>query len=291
MFDNIGINEKCKNDLTAALNNGRLSHAVILEGADEEKRLLAAKELAAAILCSGENKPCGLCPSCIKAKADSHPDIHFLQKAKENTNIRVEEIRQLKHKASLLPNDGNKSVFIIYEGQDMQIPSQIALLKIFDEPASHVNFIITCPAKGCFLETIISRGSSYNLGNENSEDSKKNDEASQKAAEMLSIFAEKSEYDFLCAAAVFQKDKELFESALDYMCIILRDALIYSKNKDRVISPYCEIAKKLSFRLTEKQLIECIGSIYKILENFRSSANYNLTVTRLVSELYGIKSK
>ena len=168
---------------------------------------------------------------------------------------------------------------------------------IVDETGALVSDVEKCetPKKlediRLLLETIISRGSSYNLGNENSEDSKKNDEASQKAAEMLSIFAEKSEYDFLCAAAVFQKDKELFESALDYMCIILRDALIYSKNKDRVISPYCEIAKKLSFRLTEKQLIECIGSIYKILENFRSSANYNLTVTRLVSELYGIKSK
>lgn len=291
MFDNIGISKKSKNDLTAALRNGRLSHAVILEGADEETRLLAAKELSAAILCQSEDKPCGVCPSCLKARAGSHPDIHFLQKKKENSNIKVDEIRELKHKASLLPNDGNKSVFIIYEGQNMQIPSQNALLKIFEEPAQHINFIITCPSKGCFLETIISRGSSYNLGNENASTPTENEEASLKAAELLSIFAEKSEYDFLCAVSVFQKDKELFESALDYICIILRDALIYSKNENKVISSYPEIAKKLSLRLTEKQLIESIGCVYGILDNFRASANYNLTVTRLVSELYGIKTK
>lgn len=291
MFNNIGINEKSKKDLTAALHNGRLSHAVILEGADEEKRLLAAKELAAAILCRGEDKPCGVCPSCIKAKADSHPDIHFLEKSKDNANIKVDEIRELKHKASLLPNDGSKSVFIIYEGQNMLPPSQNALLKIFEEPASHVNFIITCPSKGCFLETIISRGSSYNLGNEEILFSAENEKASEKAAEILGIFAEKNEFDFLCVAAVFQKDKELFEATLDYMSIILRDALIYSKKESKVISSYPEIAKKLSFRLTEKQLIECIDCIYRITDNFHSSANYNLTVTRLVSELYGIKTK
>ena len=291
MFNNIGISEKIIDDLTAAVKNGRLSHAIILEGADEEKRLLAAKELAMAILCTGEDKPCGICPSCIKVKAESHPDLHFLQKAKENASIKVDEIRELKHKASLLPNDGSKSVFIIHEGQNMLIPSQNALLKIFEEPAKHVNFIITCPSKSCFLETITSRGSSYSLGNENSAELLNNEESSQKANELLGIFADKNEFDFLCAAACFQKDKELFESVLDYMCIILRDALIYTGNEDKVISSFPLTAKKLTFRLTEKQIIECIDCIYKILENFRSSANYNLTVTRLTSELYGIKTK
>lgn len=291
MFKDIAISEKTKEDLAAAVNNGRLSHAVILEGADEEKRLLTAKELAKAILCTADNKPCGICPSCIKADADSHPDLHFSEKAKDSTNIKVDEIRALKHKASLLPNDGNKSVFIISEGQNMLIPSQNALLKIFEEPAKHVNFIITCPTKSCFLETIISRGSSYNLGNEKNSDLQKNEKAQEKANELLSVLAEKNEFDFICAISCFQKDKELFEGTLDYMCIILRDALIYSGNEDKVISAYPLTAKKLSFRLTEKQLIEAIGCIYKILGNFRSSANYNLTVTRLAAELYGIKSK
>ena len=291
MFDNIRINEKTREDLTAAVENGRLSHAVILEGADEEKRLLSAKELAKAILCTGENRPCGICPSCIKANADSHPDIHFLEKAKDNANIKVDEIRTLKHRASLLPNDGNKSVFIIYEGQNMQIPSQNALLKIFEEPAKHVNFIITCPQKSCFLETIISRGSSYNLGNEDKAVSQTNSEAFEKAAKLLDVFAEKNEFDFLCEVSCFQKDKELFEAVLDYMCIILRDGLIYSGNKDKIISSFPETAKRLCSRLTEKKIIECINCIYNISENFHSSANYNLTVTRLSSSLYGIKSK
>lgn len=291
MFNSIGINEKCKEDLTAAVKNGRLSHAVILEGADEEKRLLAAKELAAAILCHGENKPCGACPSCIKAKADSHPDIHFLEKAKENANIKVDEIRELKHKASLLPNDGNKSVFIIYEGQNMLIPSQNALLKIFEEPAKHINFIITCNSKSCFLETIISRGSAYNLGNEVLAESGSDDDAMKTAAELLDIFAEKSEYDFLCEIAKFQKDKELFERALDSLCIILRDALVYSQGGNKTVSSYINTAKKLTSRLTAEKIIECINTVYILSENFKASANYNLTVTLLAAELYGIKTK
>lgn len=291
MFNSIGISKKSKDDLTAAFLNGRLSHAVILEGADEEKRLLAAKELAAAILCTGEDKPCGVCPSCIKAKADSHPDIHFLEKAKENANIKVDEIRELKHKASLLPNDSNKSVFIIYEGQNMLVPSQNALLKIFEEPAPHINFIITCNSKSCFLETIISRGSAYSLGNEAVAESGVDDESMKTASELLEIFAEKSEYDFLCEIARFQKDKELFERALDSLCIILRDALVYSQGGSKTVSSYVNTAKKLSSRLTSEKIIECINAVYALAENFKASANYNLTVARLSSRLYGIKTK
>lgn len=292
MFNNISIRDKTKEELQTAVNSGRLSHAVILEGADEETRLRAAKELAKAIVCTNSNKPCGICPSCIKAAADSHPDIHFLEKAKENANIKVDEIRDLKKAAALLPNDGNKSVFIIYEGQNMLIPSQNALLKIFEEPANHVNFIITCNAKSCFLDTIISRGSAYNLGNENTNSStdEKENSFKEKAAELLNIFSDKNEYEFLCAVSVFQKDKELFEGTLNHMCIILRDALIYSKNSNITVSGYQETAKKLSMRLTSKKLIDCIESIRIISDNFNSSSNYNLTVTRLTSILYGIKT-
>ena len=173
----------------------------------------------------------------------------------------------------------------------MLIPSQNALLKIFEEPAKHINFIITCNSKSCFLETIISRGSAYNLGNEVLAESGSDDDAMKTAAELLDIFAEKSENDFLCEIAKFQKDKELFERTLDSLCIILRDALVYSQGGNKTVSSYINTAKKLTSRLTAEKIIECINTVYILSENFKASANYNLTVTLLAAELYGIKTK
>jgi len=51
-----------------------------LEGTDEATRLSAAKEIAAALVCKGEDKPCKVCSACLKASKDSHPDIHILTK-------------------------------------------------------------------------------------------------------------------------------------------------------------------------------------------------------------------
>ena len=45
MFDNLNISDKCANALENAVKTGRLSHAVILEGADGDIRLNCAKEL------------------------------------------------------------------------------------------------------------------------------------------------------------------------------------------------------------------------------------------------------
>lgn len=293
MFSNINIDSKCKNELESTLNAGRLSHAVILEGSDEKSRREAAFELAAAILCTGENKPCGKCPACIKAYAKSHPDMHFLEKAKDSTSIKVNEIRELKQKAALLPNDGNKSVFIIFEAQDMGIPAQNAILKIFEEPAKHISFILTCNSKSCFLDTVISRAASYNLMSEDglTTDKESSTEAFEKANELLSVFALKGEYEFLISCAPFQKNKELFSLTLTSMGNILRDALVISLNSGKTITQYEETAKKLSMHLTSKKLMECINCLQALTDNFNSTANYNLTVTRLSSVLYGIKSK
>ena len=61
MFEGLSIDAKSAAALQQAVQNGRLSHAVILEGADAETRKAAAKELAQAIVCTGEVPPCGVC--------------------------------------------------------------------------------------------------------------------------------------------------------------------------------------------------------------------------------------
>ena len=59
-----------------ALASGRFPHALIIEGASPEERMALALKTAKALVCSDKDEiPCGRCSACIKAAANSHPDI------------------------------------------------------------------------------------------------------------------------------------------------------------------------------------------------------------------------
>ncbi len=292
MFENLKIDGKISDELENLIKSNRLSHAVILEGANEETRLAAAKEIAKALVCKGEERPCGVCSSCKKADADSHPDIHILQKEEKAANIKVDEIRVLKAQANLLPNDGDKSVFIIAEAQTMNTQAQNALLKIFEEPSKYVSFILTCPSKSAFLETIVSRGSAYSLSEFDpfSEQNEKIQKANEQANELLTCLCKGNEFDFLKSLAVFQKDKDGFSLALTQCVPILRDACAMSCLSKELISAFPETAKMLSGSFTTDKLLKFIELTSDFKEQLLAFANYNLVLTRFCSTVFQIKN-
>ena len=205
MFENIAVIPSFKDAVSSAVASGKLSHALIFEGTSAEIRMALAKETAKAILCKGADKPCGSCSACHKTSSGSHPDLHIIDKG--GAMIKVDEIRDVKEKAKVYPNDGNKSVFIICEAQNMNPQAQNALLKIFEEPASHVSFILTCPSKSSLLDTITSRATSYFTGEEISgEISEEEEKAKQLAAELLLSLSSENELQFLKRTAVFQEE-------------------------------------------------------------------------------------
>lgn len=289
VFENFGIDEKCNLELSAAVKSGKLSHAVILEGADENTRLACAKMLAKAILCKGERKPCGVCPSCIKAQADSHPDIHFIQKSDGASTIKIDEIRQMKKDAALLPNDSDKCVFIISEAQDMGIAAQNALLKTFEEPASHVSFILTCSTKSAFLETVISRASLYCLCASKTADAQEYQQALSQAENILAALCRGSEYELLCLFAQFQKDKEQLALTLDAMASLFADALVIGQGADTADGKKTQLLFLLSSSFSAQKLMEYIEAVNTLNEQLKANANYNLLLTRLCSKLYEMK--
>lgn len=288
MFENIDVIPSFRNAVSSAVMSGKLSHALIFEGSSKEIRLALAKETAKAILCKSSDKPCGSCSACHKADSGSHPDLHIIDK--DGAMIKVDEIRDVKAKAKVYPNDGNKSVFIICEAQNMNPQAQNALLKIFEEPASHVSFILTCPSKSSLLDTITSRATSYFSGEEFSdESSEQTDKAKGLAAELLLTMATENEFAFLKKTAVFLKDKTLFASVLKYMETLIRDALVLSSGCDKLISGEKELCNKLRSALTQKKLLMLLNAVQELAESVESSANHNLAITRLSSILYSIK--
>ena len=292
MFDGLPVSEKFKEKIETAIACGKLSHAIILEGADSETRLKAAKEIAKAIICtSSDSVPCGVCAGCRKADSMSHPDIHFLFKEDASANIKVDQIRLLKRDAALLPNDCEKSVFIVSEAQYMNPQAQNALLKILEEPADYVTFILTCNSKSAFLETIISRATDYILSSEEENQTDESFlEALASARDLISCLCKKTEFDFLCMTADFQKDKQKAADLLSALYNLFADSLSYKNAvRDKLNASELNTAKLLCESFTERKLFEFLKATQSLNENFNSSANYNLLITRLCSVYYEIK--
>lgn len=288
MFENIAVIPSFKNAVSSAVKSNKLSHALIFEGSSSEIRLSAAKETAKAILCKSETKPCGKCHSCHKVHIDSHPDLHII--SNQGAMIKVDEIRDIKEKAKVYPNDGDKSVFIISEAQNMNTQAQNALLKIFEEPANHVSFILTCPSKSSLLDTITSRATAYFTGEDlGEEESEVNEKARALSSELLMCMLSENELQFLKKTAIFQKDKPLFVCTLRNMEPVLRDALILSSGGKELISEKKEVCEKLRSTLTQKKLMNLLEEIQSLRSTAENAANHNLSLTRLSSILYSIK--
>ncbi|MGN1443337.1 MAG: DNA polymerase III subunit delta' C-terminal domain-containing protein [Acutalibacteraceae bacterium] len=294
MFDGLDVSEQFKNKIETAVKSGRLSHALILEGGNAETRLKAAAEIAKATVClSDKDKPCSVCAGCKKADSKSHPDIHYVFKDDSSSGIKVDRIRQLKHEATLVPNDCDKSVFIIHEAQYMNPQAQNALLKVFEEPAPYVTFILTCKSKSALLETILSRATDYSVSaEEKSDDRELLEEAYTFAEELIYSLCKKTEFDFLCQTAVFQKEKQKLPDVISALYMIFADALAYKNGvRNSIHEREEQSVKLLSASFTEKKLLEYINATNDLMDNLNSSANANLLLTRLCSVFYDIKLK
>lgn len=291
MFESLNVTDSFRSSVGFALSSGKLSHALILEGCDDETRFHAAKEIAAALMCQSDSPPCKSCSHCLKCEKLIHPDLHILEKEKDSTMIKVDAIRALKSKALLFPNESKKSVFIIRQANLMNPQAQNALLKIFEEPASHLCFILTCPSKSAFLDTVISRATVYSLGEEITEADGEDTAADTLAEELLISLVSENEFMFIKRTAALQKDKRLFNQVISAMIPIMRDVLILQSGGREMISSHRQTVQKLSRSLTQKKSAAIITVLQQFFDNAQFSPNHNLTITRLSSTLFSIRSR
>lgn len=150
-------NEKAKATLALGWKGGRLPHAVLLEGESGAGKKTFARLIAAAAVCSGEERPCGVCRHCAKAMEGVHPDIRLIDGGESAKNLNVDAIREIRSSASVRPNEAERKVYILADAQNMTVQAQNALLKVLEEPPKGVVFVLTCENRSALLETILSR--------------------------------------------------------------------------------------------------------------------------------------
>ncbi len=139
------------------ISEGRIPHAILIEGDYGTGKHTLAKYIAAAIVCKGENAPCKVCNECHLAEINSHPDITVIKAEDGKKNISVAQIRTLRNDAFIKPHEAEKRIFIIDNADTLNEQAQNALLKVLEEPPKTVMFILIAENKASLLDTIISR--------------------------------------------------------------------------------------------------------------------------------------
>ena len=148
---------QAKNLLSRSLEADRLAHAYLFQGPGGVGKQLFARELAAVINCAAPKgiEVCGVCSSCKKMAAGSHPD--FVLVSPEKGAIKIDQIRSLIKDLSFDPYEGKSRVVVIEDVHTMRQEAANALLKTLEEPPPNNLLILTADASGNVLQTILSR--------------------------------------------------------------------------------------------------------------------------------------
>lgn len=150
-------NKRAQETLAAFVNGGRFPHALLLEGPEGSGRRTFAREIAAALFCRGEHKPCGSCNQCRKVLEQNHPDVEYYGGDGSRRSFHIDTIRKLRQNAWLLPGEAPCRACVLCGAENMTDQAQNALLKILEEPPEHTVFILTAENRAMLLPTILSR--------------------------------------------------------------------------------------------------------------------------------------
>lgn len=134
--------------------NGRHVHAYLFDGPVGMGKRTLAGICARALNCSGTDKPCDACPSCVRALHGAHPDIITLKPEK---SIGVEEIRALIARVMTRPFEGGIHAVIMEDAHKMTPAAQNALLKTLEDPPESAVFFLVATSVSPLLPTILSR--------------------------------------------------------------------------------------------------------------------------------------
>lgn len=159
---------KALSRLVALAAEGRLYPSVILHGGTREARVDAAYELARALLCEGERRPCGSCRHCrrITVGAETfHPDLHTLGRDLK-TSTSVAAARELVAAVQLAPFEARGQVFVLLEAEALSAEAADSLLKVLEEPPGRAPryFLLLAPSPRDLLPTLRSRSWALYLG-------------------------------------------------------------------------------------------------------------------------------
>ncbi len=158
-FEQVVGQEHVVKTLQGALETGRVGQAYLFAGPRGTGKTTLARILAKAVNCAqygtkNASLPCNKCAQCVAVNAGTSLDLIEIDAA---SNRGIDEIRNLKESAVVSAASGGHKVFLIDEVHMLTKDAFNALLKILEEPPSHVVFILATTEPHKILATVLSR--------------------------------------------------------------------------------------------------------------------------------------
>lgn len=315
-------NDSLLESLRQTARAGQVSHSYILNGAEGTGKRLIAHWFSRLLQCTGEDKPCGRCLSCMQALAGHHPDIIEVSHEKPNL-ISVDDVRTgIIQTMPVRPYNSPYKIYIVDEAEKMNVQAQNALLKTIEEPPDYgVILLLTTGAEG-FLQTILSRcvrldvkplpeetvarlltergtapveagriarlsggsaGKAFDMSA--SESFRSMSETVFGVLRRLDTLNMKDILGFLDSMG---KLKEEMENAFSLMELWFRDIMIYRAGKDPALLLFQEEQEhisRLSDKISAPGIDRVFDGILEARERLNANVNYELTLELLLTEL------
>lgn len=267
----ISGNSRLTERIREAAKREALGQASILSGPGD--LVEAARFLAAAMECEGQEKPCGACGACRKVLRNIHPDVVTVTDP-EHKNVSVEVLRDTVADAYILPNEGRRKIYIFPDCTLLDPKAQNVLLKVLEEGPPHGAFLFCAKNSAVLLPTIRSRAVEWKLANVEEDPA-----ADGRAGKLCGILREGRTADMAAFCAELESSKTsreelrtLLSDARDMVAAALAASYTGEGGKEE---------KGLAEALGRQGLSRCAD----VLERFIRQCGYNVGVGHLAGAL------
>ena len=161
MWDAVG-HDRAVTALQRGLDSDRVSHSFLIAGPPQVGKTTLAIDIARAVNCESDDRPCSNCGQCRRISSGIHPDVRIvgLEKARSGrlrTLISIEQVRDVQRETSLLPFEGRYRVIIFENAELFSEEAANSLLKTLEEPPERVLIVLVATDTRSVLPTIVSR--------------------------------------------------------------------------------------------------------------------------------------
>lgn len=321
-FKDIIGQEQIKEHLTNAIEQGKISHAYVINGERFSGKEFIANVFAMALQCEHPDgvEPCQECHSCKQALSANQPDIIRVTHEKPNT-IGVDDIRtQINTDIAIKPYSSPRKIYIIQEGEKMTAQAQNALLKTLEEPPAYAVIMILTTNVDALLPTILSRCVVLNMkpvrddlvkkylmeelqipdykanvcvafarGNlgkaKQLASSEEFDHIKEEAVSMLKYVQDMEINEMLAAVKKIQEYKFDVGDYLDILAIWYRDVLLFKATNDAnhlIFKEEIQYIKKCADRCAYEGIEDILKALDKAKSRLKANVNFELTMELLL---------